>query len=88
MIIGTPVTITKKDGTVIETTVSMVAVHEYETQKESLLSSLVQTKKMSDTWWLAWECCRADGITVKPFKQWLAELSNVEIDWGWADPKE
>jgi len=37
-------------------------------------------ERQSDVYWLAWECLRRSGETVKPFgEQFLIELSKVEI---------
>ena len=37
-------------------------------------------ERQSDVYWLAWECLRRDGQTVKPFgEQFLVELAKVEI---------
>lgn len=37
-------------------------------------------EKQSDVYWLAWECLRRSGETVKPFgEQFLITLAKVEI---------
>ena len=37
-------------------------------------------EKQSDIYWLAWECLRRSGETVKPFgEQFLIDLKKVEI---------
>jgi len=37
-------------------------------------------EKQSDIYWLAWECLRRSGETVKPFgEQFLVDLKKVEI---------
>lgn len=30
-------------------------------------------------YWLCWECLRANGTTVKPFKEWVKSLDHAEL---------
>lgn len=85
MIVGAPVRITRKDGTVHDCAVTMAAIAEFERSRGSLVDSLVNTRKLSDTWYLAWESARSAGIKVKPFDAWLAELADITIDWSEVD---
>lgn len=85
MLIGAPVHITKANGDTVETTVSMRAVFEFEKSHGALVDALSNGRKVSDQWRLAWECCKAAKIVVKPFDTWLDELADVRIDWGYGD---
>lgn len=86
--VGMPIQVTMRDGTVHDTLASPLGIHETEElQKASIYELLGKGQKASDTYLLAWQCLRADGVKVKPFKQWLAEVQQVTIDWNWLDPK-
>lgn len=85
MLIGAPIQIRKKNGDLIETVVSMRAIYEFEAAHGALVDALGSGRKVSDQWRLAWESCKAAGINVKPFANWLDELEEVSIDWAVVD---
>jgi hypothetical protein len=49
-------------------------------QKKVFTKPLGTTKNRSDLYWLAWECLRTSGETVKTFgAEFLDSLSRVEV---------
>ena len=48
--------------------------------KKGYVKALLEDQKQSDVYWLAWECIRRSGETVKTFgAEFLESLSSVEI---------
>ena len=48
--------------------------------KKGLHKAFREDEKQTDVYWLAWECIRRSGETVKPFgEQFLETLKKVEI---------
>lgn len=37
-------------------------------------------------YWLCWECCRSNGIAVKPFREWVKTLDHAELAVSDDDP--
>ena len=73
--------ITKASGD--ETTVEISPAIEYAFEqhfKAGFHKRFRDEEKQSDIYWLAWECLRRSGETVKPFgEQFLVDLKKVEI---------
>ena len=48
--------------------------------KKGFYRAFSEDQKQSDVYWLAWECLRKSGETVKPFgEQFLETIKKVEI---------
>lgn len=49
--------------------------------KKGFRKAFLEDEKQSDIYWLAWECLRRSGVSVKPFGQdFLETLESVEVE--------
>lgn len=73
--------ITRVSGEVTDHVITPVIEYAFETYaKTGFLKAFRENEKQSDVYWLAWECLRRDGISVKPFGiEFLETLSKVEL---------
>lgn len=42
--------------------------------------------RMKYLYWLCWECARANGVSVKPFREWVRSLDHAELAVSDDDP--
>lgn len=73
--------ITRASGEVSEHLITPVIEYAFEQYaKTGFMKAFRDNEKQSDVYWLAWECLRRDGISVKPFgTDFLETLQSVEI---------
>lgn len=73
--------VTRTDGAVNEYAITPLIQYGFEvTHKKSFIKSFIEDQKQTDLFWLAWECVRRSGETVKPFGDSFVEtLASVEV---------
>ena len=73
--------ITKASGDISEHEITPAIEYSFEQFfKSGFHNRFRDEERQSDIYWLAWECLRRSGDTVKPFgDQFLETLSKVEI---------
>ena len=73
--------ITRADGSVSDHQITPSIEYAFEVYaKKGFHKAFRDDEKQSDVYWLAWECIRRSGETVKPFgAEFLDTLSKVEV---------
>lgn len=73
--------VTKTDGSVNEYQVTPAVEYAFEVySKRGFMKAFREDEKQSDLYWVAWECIRRSGETVKPFGDaFLETLASVEV---------
>ena len=73
--------VTQVDGTVHDIAVTPKLEWAFENYaKKGLHKAFREDEKQTDVYWLAWECIRRSGETVKPFgPDFLESLVRVEV---------
>ena len=73
--------ITKASGDISEHEISPAIEYAFEQNfKAGFHKRFRDEERQSDVYWLAWECLRRSGETVKPFgEQFLDSIKKVEI---------
>ena len=73
--------ITRASGEVSEYEITPVIEWAFETYaKKGFQKAFREDEKQSDVYWLAWECIRRSGETVKPFgPEFLETLRSVDV---------
>lgn len=73
--------ITRASGEVTEHQITPVIEYAFEIYaKKGFHKAFVEDAKMTDIYWLAWECIRRSGETVPTFgAQFLETLAKVEV---------
>ena len=73
--------VTRADGAVQEFEITPVIEYAFEQfAKKGFHKAFRDDEKQSDVYWLAWECLRRSGETVKPFGvEFLDTLVKVEV---------
>lgn len=73
--------ITKASGDISEHEISPAIEYAFEQNfKAGFHKRFRDEERQSDVYWLAWECLRKSGETVKPFgEQFLETIKKVEI---------
>ena len=73
--------ITRADGSVSDHQITPSIEYAFEVYaKKGFHKAFRDDEKQSDVYWLAWECIRRSGETVKPFgAEFLETLSKVEV---------
>ena len=73
--------ITKADGTISEHQITPSIEYAFELYaKKGFHKAFRDDEKQSDVYWLAWECIRSSGETVKSFgPEFLDTLVKVEV---------
>ena len=73
--------ITRTDGTTTEHEITPAVEYAFEqTKGKGFFKCLRDEEKQSDVYWLAWECVRRSGETVKPFGiDFIETLRAVEV---------
>jgi hypothetical protein len=73
--------VTRVDGSVGEYPITPLVQYGFEVySKKSFYSAFTQEQKMSDIFWLAWECIRRSGETVPMFGETFIEtLRSVDV---------
>lgn len=73
--------ITKIDGISSEHEITPAVEYAFEqTKGKGFFKALREEEKQSDVYWLAWECLRRSGETVKPFGiEFIETLKAVEV---------
>lgn len=77
----TKLKITRSDGQVGEYPITPLVQYAFEIHaKKGYYKALLEDQKQSDVFFLAWECIRRSGETVKPFgEQFIETLTSVEV---------
>ena len=80
--------ITQTDGTTTENRITPAVEFAFEQHhKIGFHKAFRDREQQSDLYWLAWECLRRSGVTVKPFGiDFVATLESVEVVED-SDPK-
>lgn len=73
--------ITKTDGTASEHEITPIVEYSFEqTHNKGFYKALREEEKQGLVYWVAWECLRRSGETVKPFGMDFVEtLKSVEV---------
>lgn len=73
--------ITRADGSVSDHQITPSIEYAFEVYaKKGFHKAFRDDEKQSDVYWLAWECIRRSGETVKPFgAEFLETLAKVEV---------
>ena len=73
--------ITRTDGSVTEHEITPAVEFAFEATKgKGFHKAFRDDEKQSDVYWLAWECIRRSGETVKPFGlEFVETLKQVEV---------
>jgi hypothetical protein len=73
--------VTRADGLVGEYPITPLVQYGFEIwAKKGFYKSLTEDSSQTSIFWLAWECIRRSGETVKPFgEQFIETLTNVEV---------
>lgn len=73
--------VTRADGQVGEYPITPLVQYGFEVYaKKSFYAAFTQEQKMSDIFWLAWECIRRSGETVPMFgEEFIKTLSSVDV---------
>ena len=73
--------ITRTDGTTTEHEITPAVEFAFEATKgKGFHKAFRDDEKQSDVYWLAWECIRRSGETVKPFGlEFVETLKQVEV---------
>ena len=73
--------ITKASGDISEHEITPAIEYAFEQNfKSGFHKRFRDEERQSDIYWLAWECLRRSGETVKPFgEQFLETISKVEV---------
>jgi hypothetical protein len=73
--------ITKASGDVTDHVITPVIEYAFEKYaKTGFHKAFRDNEKQTDIYWLAWECLRRSGETVKPFgDEFLESLAKVEV---------
>ena len=73
--------VTRADGQVGEYPITPLVQYGFEIYaKKGFHKAFIEDQKQSDIFWLAWECIRRSGETVKPFGEAFIEtLTLVEV---------
>lgn len=73
--------ITRLDGSVTEHEITPAVEYAFEQNKgKGFHKAFRDDEKQSDVYWLAWECIRRSGETVKPFGfDFVETLKKVEV---------
>ena len=73
--------VTRADGSVGEYPITPLVQYGFEVYaKKSFYSAFTQEQKMTDIFWLAWECVRRSGETVPMFGETFIEtLRSVDV---------
>jgi hypothetical protein len=73
--------VTRADGSVGEYPITPLIQYGFEIYaKKGFHSAFINEPKMSDIFWLAWECIRRSGETVKPFgEDFISTLTSVDV---------
>ena len=73
--------ITQTDGTTTEHRITPAIEFAFETtHKIGFHKAFREREQQSDLYWLAWECLRSSGTTVKPFGvDFVSTLDSVEV---------
>lgn len=73
--------VTRVDGSVGEYPITPLIQYGFEIYaKKGFHQAFIQEPKMSDIFWLAWECIRRQGETVPMFgEKFIETLANVEV---------
>jgi hypothetical protein len=73
--------VTRQDGSVGEYTITPLVQYGFEIwAKKGFHKSLIEDQSQTSIYWLAWECVRRSGETVKPFgEQFIETLTSVEV---------
>ena len=73
--------ITRADGSSAEYPITPLIEYGFEVYaKKGFHKAFRDDEKQSDVYWLAWECIRRSGETVKPFGEGFIEtLAKVEV---------
>ena len=73
--------ITRADGSVSDHQITPSIEYAFESYaKKGFHKAFRDDEKQSDVYWLAWECIRRSGETVKPFgAEFLDTLARVEV---------
>ena len=73
--------VTQTDGTTTEHRITPAVEFAFELHhKIGFHKAFREREQQSDLYWLAWECLRSSGVTVKPFgAEFVATLDSVEV---------
>lgn len=73
--------ITMTDGTVAEYKITPLIEYAFEQYKgKGFHKALIEEARQGDVYWLAWECLRRAGVTVKPFGEaFIENLAEVDV---------
>jgi hypothetical protein len=73
--------ITRVDGSMSEHQITPSVEYAFEVYaKQGFHKAFREGEKQTDVYWLAWECVRRSGETVKPFgAEFLDTLAKVEV---------
>ena len=73
--------VTREDGSVGEYPITPLIQYGFEIYaKKSFYKAFIEDSMQSHIFWLAWECIRRSGETVKPFgEQFIETLTSVEV---------
>lgn len=73
--------VTRTDGTITEHEITPAVEYSFEqTKGKGFHKAFRDDEKQSDVYWLAWECIRRSGETVKPFGiDFIETLKAVEV---------
>jgi hypothetical protein len=73
--------VTRADGQVGEYLITPLVQYGFEIwAKKGFHKSLMEDASQTSIFWLAWECIRRSGETVKPFgEQFVETLTSVEV---------
>ena len=73
--------ITRVSGEVTDHVITPVIEYAFESYaKTGFMKAFRESEKQTDVYWLAWECLRRSGVSVKPFGlEFLETLEKVEI---------
>jgi len=73
--------VTRTDGSVGEYPITPLVQYGFEIwAKKGFHKSFMEDQSQTSVFWLAWECIRRSGETVKPFgEQFIETLTTVEV---------